>query len=220
MTKPFDFAQDKLDSIPPSLTYPSTPHFDRGPSSRFIVLFPAQIADHPNQAHRIWEIARSSGLNVLLLSLCSNYDEESQLRRQLVTMAALIGDGHICADIKIEHGNDWVRQVKNIYRPGDVIGCYAEQRVGFMQKLLHEVLRSQLDAPIYILSADQQIKSSEPKWWSQVAFWFGALAIIGGFLLLEVKLVQLPADWAHNLLLYFGVLVEVGLLLLWNSIFT
>ncbi len=210
----------KLDSTPPSLTYPSAPHFDRGPTNRLIVLFPAQAADSPNQSRRIWEIATSFGLNVLLLSLCDDYYEESQLRRQLITMAALIGDSHICADIKIEHGSDWLRSVKKIYRSGDVIACYAGQRVGLMQKPLHEVLRLQWDATIYVLSADRPIKNSKPKLLSQAAFWLGALAIVGGFLWLEVQLVQLPQDWAHNLLVYLCVFVEIGLLLLWNSMFT
>lgn len=210
----------KLDSIPPSLTYPIPSHFDRGPTSRLIVLFPDQAGDNPNQSRRIWEIASSSGLNVLLLSLCSDPYEESQLRRQLVTMAAMIGDSHICTEIRIEPGNDWVRHVKNIYRSGDVIACYAGQRIGLMQKPLHEVLRTQLDAPIYILSTEQPIKNSKPKFLSQASFWLGSLAILGGFLWLEVQLAQLPQDWAHSLLLYLCVFLEIGILLLWNSIFS
>lgn len=217
----------RLDSIPPSLTYPTASHFDpstgsgqrRGPTSRLIILFPAQAGDSPNQSHRIWEIAKASGLNVLLLSLCDNYSEEAQLRRQLITMAAMINDSNICTDIRIEHGNDWVGLVKNIYQLGDVIACYAGQRVGLMRKLLHEALRSQLGAPIYILSPDQQIKNSGPKLLSRASFWLGSLAIISGFLWLEVKIVQLPQDWTHNLLLYVCVLVEIVILLLWNSIF-
>ena len=210
----------KLDSIPPSLMYTAPTHFDRGPANRLIVLFPAEAGDYSSQSHRIWEIARSSGLNVLILSLCSDPYEESQLRRQLVTMAAIIGDGQVCTDIRIEFGNDWVRQVKNIYCPGDVIACYAGHRVGLTQKLLHEMLRSQLDAPIYILSMDQPIKNSKPKLLSQISFWLGALAIISGFLWIEVKIVQLPQDWAQNLLLYLFVFVEIGILLLWNSTFS
>jgi hypothetical protein len=89
-----------------------------------------------------------------------------------------------------------------------------------MQKLLHEVLRSQLESPIYILSANQPIKNSRSKSLLQASFWLGSLAIISGFLWLEVKIVQLPQDWTHNLLLYLCVFAEVGLLLLWNSIFT
>ena len=210
----------KLDSIPPSLTYRTPSHFDRGPTNRLIVLFPAEAGDYPSQTHRIWEIARSSGLNVLILSICNDVYEESQLRRQLITMAAMISDAQICAEFQIDHGNDWVKQVKSIYRSGDVIACYAGQRVGLMQKPLHEVLRLQWDATIYVLSADHPIKNSKPKLLSQISFWVGALAIISGFLWLEVQLARLPQDWAHNLLLYLCVLLEMGILLLWNSIFS
>jgi hypothetical protein len=89
-----------------------------------------------------------------------------------------------------------------------------------MQKPLHEVLRLQWDATIYVLSADHPIRNSKPKLLSQVSFWVGALAIISGFLWLEMQLARLPQDWAHNLLLYLCVLLEVGILLLWNSIFS
>lgn len=210
----------KLDSTPPSLTYPIAPHFDRGPTNRLIVLFPAEAGDSPNQTHRIWEIARSSGLNVLILSLCNDVYAESQLRRQLITMAAMVGDAQICAEFQIDHGHDWVKQLKSIYRSGDVIACYAGQRVGLMQKPLHEVLRLQWDATIYVLSADRPIKNSKPKLLSQVSFWLGALAIVGGFLWLEVNIVQLPQDWAHNFLFYLCVFVEIGILWFWNSFFT
>lgn len=210
----------KLDSIPPSLTYPTASHFNSGPASRLIVLFPAQAGDNPNLSHRIWEIAKASGLNVSILSLCNDYYEESQLRRQLVMMAAMISDSNVCTDIRIEHGNDWVGKVKNTYRLGDVIACYAGQRIGLMQKPLHEVLRSQLEAPIYILSADRPIKNPGSNLYLQASFWLGSLIIIGGFFWVEVKLDQLPQDWAHSLLLYICVVVEIGLIWLWNSIFT
>lgn len=210
----------KLDSIPPSLTYRTPSHFDRGPTNRLIVLYPAEAVDYPSQTHRIWEIARSSGLDVLILSICNDVYEESQLRRQLITMAAMISDAQICADIQIDHGNDWIKQVKSIYRSGDVIACYAGQRVGLMQKPLHEILRLQWDATIYVLSADRPIKNSRPNLLSQVAFWLGALAIVGAFLGLEVNIVQLPQDWAHNLLFYLCVFVEIGILWFWNSFFT
>jgi hypothetical protein len=132
----------------------------------------------------------------------------------------MIRDGHICVDIRVGHGNDWIRHLDSVYRPGDVIACYAGQRVGLLQKPLHEVVGLQWDATIYILSEDQPIKNPKPKLLSQVAFWSGALAIIGGFLWLEVRIVQLPQDWAHNLILYVCLFIEVGILMLWNSMFT
>src|SRR3989304_3858114 len=85
------------------------------PAPRLIVLFPASETDTPDLEHRIWEIARSLHLNVLLLSLTSDYDEEAQLRRKLITMAAVIKDPYVSTDIMIEHGNDWVKQVRKVW---------------------------------------------------------------------------------------------------------
>ena len=189
------------------------------PAPRLIVLFPASETDTPDLEHRIWEIARSLHLNVLLLSLTSDYDEEAQLRRKLITMAAIIKDPNVFTDIMIEHGNDWVRQVKKIWRAGDIVACYAGQKVGLMRKSLDQVLRSNLEATIYILSDYQPARNPNSTFISRALFWLGSLAIIGGFLWAEVKIVQLPQDWTHTSLLYLGIFLEIGLLWVWNSVF-
>lgn len=210
----------KLDQIPPSLAYPTPSLFDRGPASRLIVLLPTWAGESPGLSHRIWEIARSEGLNVLLLGLYTDAMEELQLRRRLITMAASIKDTNISAEFMMECGDHWLGKVKDLYRPGDVVACYAAQRVGLRRRPLHDVLRSELEAPIYILSADQPIRNQRSSWYLQAAFWLGSLIIIGGFFWLEAKLVKLPQDWAHSSLLYIAVLIEIGVIWVWNSIFT
>ena len=210
----------KLDLRPPALTFPIASPSDPSPGRRLIVLFPASEQDSPELSHRIWKIARSSQANVLLLSLTNDFDEESRLRRNLITMAAVIKDPSVSTEILIEHGNNWVGQVKKVWRPGDTLACYTGQKVGFMRKSLEQVLRSNLEAPIYLLSGNQPAKSPNPTFWSHVAAWSGSLAIIGGFLWAEVRISQLPQDWAHTLLIYACVFVELALILFWNSLFS
>jgi len=189
------------------------------PGCRLIVLFPASEADTPELEHRIWEIARSLHLNVLLLSLTSDYDEEAQLRRKLITMAAVIKDPNVSTEIMIEHGHDWVRQVRKVWRAGDIVACYAGQKVGLMRKPLDQILRSSLEATIYILSDYQPVRNPKRTFLSQLFFWLGSLGIIGGFFWVEVEIVQLPQNWTHTSLLYLGIFLEIGLLWVWNSIF-
>lgn len=211
----------KLDSItqPSSLALPTASHLDLGPGRRLIVLIPDAESDNFNVTRRIWEIASSLGLDVLLLSLCSDL-EEAQLRRKLVTMAAIIRDGRVSTEIMIQNGNDWIGQVKNIWRKGDVVACYAGQKVGLWRKSLDQILRSSLQAPIYILSDFHPVKNSRSTFLPQVFSWTGSLAIIGGFLWAELKITQLPQDWTHTLLLYICIFAEIGLIWIWNSIFT
>ena len=190
------------------------------PAPRLIVLFPTSEPASPDLENRIWEIARSLQLNVLLLSVTNDFDEEPQLRRKLITMAAMIKDPYVSTEIMIEHGSDWVRQVKKLWRKGDIVACYANQKAGVMRKTLDQILRSSLNMPVYILADTQSVKSSKPRLLSQVIFWSGALAIIGGFFWAEALLIKLPQDWAHSALIYVSVFVELALISLWNSLFT
>ena len=210
---------NKLDVSSPTFTLSPASQLDPSSGRRLIVLFPASETDTPDLAHRIWEIARSLHLNVLLFSLSNDFSEESQLRRKLITMAAVIKDPNVSTDIMIEHGSDWVGQVKKIWQAGDILACYAGQKVGLMRKPLDQILRSSLEAPIYILSDYQSSGNPTPAFISQASSWVGSLGLIGGFLWAEVKIVQLPRDWAHTALLYFCVVVEIALVWAWNSIF-
>ena len=189
------------------------------PAPRLIVLFPASEPDSPELENRIWEIAHSLHLDVLLLSLTNDFDEELQLRRKLITMAAMIKDPNVETEIMLETGHDWIRQVRKIWRKGDIVACYANQKVGIMRETLDQILRSSLNMPVYILADARLLKKSKSNWLTQFFFWFGALITIGGFFWAEVKLMQLPEDWAHTALIYVCVLIEIGVLAFWNSLF-
>jgi hypothetical protein len=209
----------KLDSRPPSLTYSIASTLDPQAVRRLIVLFPAAETESPDLAHRIWEIARSLHANVLLLGLFHEFSEESQLRRNLVTLAAIIKDPNVSVEIMIEHGNDWVGQVRKVWRTGDIVACHENQKVGLMQRSLEQVLRSSLEAQIYILSGYPMDQSQNPSFLSRALPWAGSLAIIGAFFWAEIRIIQLPQDWAHSFLIYACVAFEVALIFLWNSLF-
>ncbi len=194
-------------------------HLDASPAHRLIVLFPASEVDTPNLSHRIWEIAQSLQLNVLLLGLFNDFDEESQLRRKLITMAAIIKDPNVSTTIMIEQGRDWVGHVKKVWETGDIVACYAGHKVGLIRKPLDQILRSNSDMPVYILAGAQTIKNSKPMLPLQVFPWLGSFAIIGGFFWVEVKLVQLPQDGSHTALIYICIFIEIAFILLWNSLF-
>ncbi len=211
---------NKLDVSPHTFALSPASHSDPNPAPRLIVLFPASETDTLDLEHRIWEIARSLKLSVLLLSLTNDFDDEAQLRRKLITMAAVIKDPNVPTDIMIEHGNDWVGQVRKVWRAGDILACYAGQKVGVMRKSLDQVLRSSLEATIYILSDYHPARNPNSTFISRSLLWLGSLAIIGGFFWAEVEIAQLPQDWTHAALIYVCIFVEVTLIYLWNSLFS
>jgi hypothetical protein len=210
---------NKLTISPPALTLSPASRSDPEASPRLIVLFPASETDTPTLSHQIWEIARSQKLNVLLVSLSNDFEEKAELRRKLITLAAIIKDPYISTDIMIEHGNNWVRQVRKIWQAGDVVACFADQKVGLLRKPLNQVLRSSLEATIVTLPDYQPVRNPNAKWIAQASSWLGSLTILGGFLWAEVKIIQLPQDWAHNILIFACVFVEIAVIWVWNLLF-
>src|SRR6187549_3211163 len=84
----------------------TAPLVDMVPAHRFLVLLPTE-ADYSTVAQRIWELAHDAGASVEFLGLCRDAAEEPGLRRRLITLAALVYDGRIATDIKVETGTNW-----------------------------------------------------------------------------------------------------------------
>jgi len=214
MNKPDSDTQNSpLSSLLPSAQLTSSP------ARRLVVLIPDAESINTDLTRRIWELASPSGLRVLFLSLCSDGSEEPNLRRQLVTLAAAIQDTKVSTEIRIEFGNDWIEKVKTVWRPGDALVCFAEQQAGLRHRPLSQVLNSTFEAPVYILSGlHPPPRGSRSGFLSQLVSWAGSIGIILGFFWIQVKIDQLPKDWAHTTLLCLSVLVEIGLIWLWNSL--
>jgi hypothetical protein len=68
---------------------------------------------------------------------------------------------------------------------------------------------------VYILSNDTSQKTkSNPL--SQVGAWLGFIAIVIGFGILQVNVVQLPDGWLQNSLLILSILPEFWLIWAWG----
>src|SRR5215207_4387003 len=114
---------NKLD-LHPALTYPTDaqPDASARPSTQgntrcLIVLIPAE-SEYTAATRRIWELANAHCARVLFLGLCQDMAEEPSLRRQLVTMSALVGDGRVSTEARVEIGANWVDIVKRNYQAG------------------------------------------------------------------------------------------------------
>jgi len=128
------------------------PPSNSGTAQRLIVLVPDADLDYVAATRRVWELATELGTDIQFIGLYKDPARESTLRRQLVTMTAMVQDGNVSAEAKVEFGNNWVRVVKSNWQVGDMIVCFAEQHAGLLYRPLSQILRSNLEAPIYVLS--------------------------------------------------------------------
>jgi len=186
---------------------------------RLVVLIPDQDTDETELARRIWALASPRGLAVLFLSLSGDPETEYRVRRRLATLAAITRDDWVSVETHLAFTSDWVRAVLTHHRPGDLVVCPAEQnvrRLG-MRQPLSQALISALDAPVLALSGFfPEMPSALPGFTARLARWSILLAIVAGFFWLQVQISQLPDNWLQTALLGLSVLVEFGLIALWN----
>jgi hypothetical protein len=202
-------------SMPDTTTPLSTRFISAG---RLIILVPPDL-DYSPLTHRIWELATTTGKHILFLGLCQDPAEEPSLRRQLVTISALVGDSKVSTEAKVGIGVNWVNVVKANYQAGDVIVCFAEQRAGLFHRPLSQILESTLGATIYILSGVYAQSTERSSWLSQIIVWAGSFGILAGFFWLQVRISQFPKDPAQTVLFILSAAVEVWLIWVWNSQF-
>ena len=211
---------NKLDVSPHALEFSPASFSRPQPARRLIVLVPEAEVDTALTARKIWELANALECRVQFLGLSKDAAHEPGLRRQLVTLSAMVGGGGILVESKIELGNNWLSVVKPDFHEGDVIVCFAEQHPGFARKPLNQILESNLNATIYMLTDFRQPEDHlRSSWVLNAMAWAGSIGIILGFLWLQSKLTQFPADWAHTALLYISLFAEAGSIWAWNSLF-
>lgn len=201
-----------------SITSPLDLQIASPATGRLLVLVPAD-SEYGLAVSRIWQLASTTGRGVYLLGLCKDKTQELSLRRQLIAMSALLDDGRVSTEAKIEYGTRWIGAVRRNYQMGDIIVCFAEQRNGLPHKPLKQVLESNIDAPIFIFSDLYPQRSTGRNVFSQLLLWAGLLGILAGAFLLQTRIMTLPRDWTQTSLMLLSVFGEFWGIWAWNNLF-
>ena len=121
---------NKIDVSPPALTISPASFPDPRPVRRLIVLVPSLEIDSILITRRVWELANTTGARVQFLGLYSNPAQEPSLRRELITMSAMVNNGNVSAKAEVAFGKNWFDIVKTRFQTGDMVVCLAQHRVG------------------------------------------------------------------------------------------
>lgn len=210
---------NKLDENPAALTISSASFPDLRPASRLMILVPESLADSAGTARKILGLAKTLEGEVQLIGLCKDVMSESSMRRQLIFLSAMVNDGLVSVESKVEFGNNWLKVVKANWHAGDIIVCFDGQYTGLMHKPVSQLIESNLKLDVYVLEGGVQTRSFSPGWLSSVIAWIGSLSILAIFFWLQVQIIKIPEAWAQNTLMYLSIPIEVGLVWGWNTLF-
>jgi hypothetical protein len=189
-------------------------------ASWLIVLVPSIEADLSRAVQRVWELANAGSRRIRFIGLYENPAQEFTLRRQLAGMSAMVNNAGIYSETEALAGNHWAEAVHARWQTGDLIVCFAEQRVGPLKRSLSSMLQSSLNVPIYILSGMYSQQDVRFNWWRAIFTWAGFIVILGAFLLFQVRIHHLIAGWGRSVLVLISVCLELWMVWVWNELFS
>ena len=193
-------------------------HLDVAVARRLVVLLPNLDVDEVAFAHAIWDLASPPGLAVFLLGLCPNPNEEPWARRRLVTIAALIREPRVSVEMQLDFGRNWVSSLKRVLDPGDIVICPAGQQIGIFREPL-DLSLAKLGHPIITLPGLYPLtRKLIPAFIHGSIFWVVSLTVLFVFFWFQSRILRISEEWAKDTLLSLSVLIELGLLWVWNNL--
>jgi hypothetical protein len=173
-------------------------------------------------AGRILELARSRGLGILLVGLVHEPENEPELRRQLVRIAAFIGnarrrDEALPVEIHIQRGMGWLDSLRCLLRPGDQLACCADWNTGGLRRPLNDVLGGALMQPVYVFADLRPERVDRRTRITSLLGWLLSLGSVVVFCLVATRIVLETYGWLQPVLLLGGLLLEVGFIYFVNS---
>jgi hypothetical protein len=158
-------------------------------------------------------------LNVLLIGVPSTSVREVELRRTLALLAAFIQDTDAQVEMRVEQGPDWIRGLGIALGDRDLLACCTEESLPPARPSWIDLLSSQLQRPVYVFEASGYSETPNAGVIARFAPWLGSLAIILGFLWLQLQVSQQGENIVDTALLVVSVPVEIALIWLCNSVF-
>jgi hypothetical protein len=168
-------------------------------------------------ARRIHEIASEHRADVLLIGAAADGAPETELRRHIATLAAFLQDAGTQVEVRIEQDWEWLDGVRFLLSEKDLVACCGPAGGTGAHPGLPDRLSSRLRRPIYVIEEPVGVEAHGPGSLRGASAWIGSLAVIAGFLWLQIRVSQAAPATAGTVLLFLTVPLEIALIWLCNA---
>ena len=100
-------------------------------AKRLVVLIPDSELDETILGRQVWNLALPGQKSVVLLSAAQNLDEELRAIHRLTQIVAVANDPRFHIESIVRFQSGWIRAIKSIYKPGDLILCFESHKIPF-----------------------------------------------------------------------------------------
>jgi hypothetical protein len=204
-----------LRSEPPSILMPTSSV--AAETERRLLVVVCGVNGTAFVARRIHEIASGHGANVLLVGAVVEDASEAELRREIAMLAAFLRDAGSQVETRIEQGWEWLDGIRFMLSDSDLAACCAAGDGHAARAGLPDGLSLRLRRPVYMIEGPMGGEAYRPGLLRAAGPWIGSLAVILGFLWLQIRLSQGSAGIPTKALLVLSLPIEIGLIWVCNA---
>src|SRR5258707_8407893 len=133
-------------------------------------------------------------------------------------MGDLFREPRLSVERQLDFGLNWIPPLKSVLDPGDIVICPAGQQIGIFREPL-ELSLAKLGHPIITLPRLYPLtRKLIPDFIRGSIFWVVLLAVLPVFFWVQSRILRISEEWAKDTLLSLSVLIEFGLIWIWNNL--
>jgi hypothetical protein len=186
------------------------------PTRRLVVLVPPGEVDETALARRVWQLAASSGLDILYLALSWDDAQTPYQRRRLAGMAALTCGQDVRAHACVSAEKDWRQALKRTLQAGDLLVCLASHKVPkylVWRTPLGKQLARTAGVPVYLFEGFKIGPTLQVRQALREALaWIISIFLMAAFFGVQAGIDRFAAEPLSTIGLFLTVVVEVYLL--------
>ena len=182
---------------------------------RIVVPVPSSDLDEVAFGRLVWRLATGADVGVLLLAKVKGAQEELMIRRRLTTLAALVRRRPRPVETTVVYQSTWIRAVRQVRRPGDVVVCPAEESPASRKRrpALADQVVGELEMPAYLLDEFRPDLDGRPTLrLARILAWAAPLSLLAVFGGVQIQIVVQTQGWLQTLLLVTTVGIELATL--------
>ncbi len=190
-------------------------------SKQLIVVINEDLANNSKLAQAIHWMGTNDNCSILYLVPVERLENMLTVSRNMATMKAVTSANRLQVSAKTVLSEDWLKTLKKVVGPDDIIVCQEEQTVlngRFKPEALGDYLSEKFNNPVQTMSGYYHpVQTMAKKWMHELIGLMGLLVILSVFTWLQIKVDEALVDPYGSIFIMITFMIEMGAIIIWHK---
>lgn len=190
-------------------------------SKQLIVVINEDLANNSKLAQAIHWMGTNDNCSILYLVPVERLENMLTVSRNMATMKAVTSANRLQVSAKTVLSEDWLKTLKKVVGPDDIIVCQEEQTVlngRFKPEPLGDYLSEKFNNPVQTMSGYYHpVQTIAKKWMHELIGLIGLLVILGVFTWLQINVEEALIDPYGSIFIIITFIIEMGSIIIWHK---